>query len=89
MEVVGHQEAAAQQVLAQARGFDVVQVPAADLDRVEPRIVEDRVVRDLEHASLLADLDAREPADAQREVILGVGLVGVQPPRPQRAAAAS
>ena len=43
VEVVDHQEAAAQQVLAQLRGLRVGQVPLTDFDGIEPRPIEDVV----------------------------------------------
>src|SRR5687768_4719729 len=53
----------------------LVEVPTPNLDGVEPRIVEDRVVGNLEHAALLADVEASEPRDGLREVVLGLGIV--------------
>ena len=43
-EVIDHQEAAAQEILAQPRRLAVVKIPAADLDGVDPRIVEQLLV---------------------------------------------
>ena len=46
-EVVDHQEAAAIEILAQQRGLVVVEVPLADLDGVQPRVVEHALVDEL------------------------------------------
>ena len=75
VEIVDHQEAAAIEVLAQPRGLGLVEGPASDLDGVEPRVVEDRVVGHAQHARLLADVDACETAYAEMEVILRLGII--------------
>ena len=80
-EVVDHQEPAAIEILAQQCRFVVVEVPLADLDRIQPRIVEHAFVDEPDQAAAVAvDVDARavddrEPADALHDVEFGVGIV--------------
>ena len=89
-EVVDHQEAAAVEILAQDLRFALVEQPLADLDGVQPRIVEHAVVDELDQPAAVAvdvdlrDVDAREAADALHDMELGVGVVR----RPRAAAAA-
>jgi hypothetical protein len=84
VEVVDHQEPAAQQVLAQPRRLLGRQRPPPHLDRVEPRVVEELVVHDADRALEGARVDGREATHALQEV-----LVGRRPVDPRRAAPAA
>src|SRR5690606_32581173 len=74
VEVVHHQKPTAQQIFAEPRSFLIVEMPAPDLDGIEPRIIEQIVVAQAHHARL-ADLDARQAGYGTPEVDLGLGIV--------------
>ena len=76
VEVVDHQEPAAQQVLAQLRGLLVGQVPLPDLDGIEPRPIE-HVVAVLEIDGLLdgARVDDAQAADERCDVPVAARIV--------------
>ena len=61
-EIVDHQESAAQQVLAQPRGFGVAQTPPAGLRGIDPGIVEEAVVGETQVTGI-AGVDSRQPAE--------------------------
>ena len=76
VEIVDHEEAAAQQVLAQLRRLRVGQVPLTDFDGVEPRPIED-VVAVLEIDGLLdrAGVDDAQAADQRRDVAIAARVI--------------
>src|SRR5262249_15319705 len=75
MEVIAHEEAAAQQVFAEALHLFVGEGPVSDLDAVEPRPIV--LIGFVEIDRLLhgADLNPREPSQNQREATVGAGIV--------------
>ena len=77
-EIVGHQVAAAQQVLPQARDLGVAQAPPAGLRGVDPGVIEELVVGEAEVARV-ADIHAREPLQAGGEVVIGGGPIDNPP----------
>jgi hypothetical protein len=77
MKVVNHQEAAAQQVLPQARCFAIVEVPVADLHRVNPRIIKNIIVARGENVSLARSLDPGQAADTTNKVVLSIRPVSL------------
>lgn len=85
IEIVDDEEAAAQQVFAQAGGFGVAQIPVAGLGGVDPGVVEKAVVGEWKMAGL-ADVEAGEAADAEGEVVVGFGPV-LHPPAAAKTAA--
>ena len=84
-EIVRHQEAAAQQILAQPRGFGVAQVPPAGLRGVDPGVVEDAVVGQA-HVPRIAHVHAGQPLKSGGEMHLGVRPVHHPPARAHAAA---
>ena len=76
VEVVDHQEAAAQQILAQLGRLCVRQIPVADLDGVQPWPIED-IVAVVEIDGLLdrARVDRGQPADHLGHVPVGARVV--------------
>ena len=76
MKVIDHEKAATQQIVAQPRGLLLVEVPVADLDGIDPRVVVNiGVERDHDHP-LVGRVDGCQPIDAPKEVVLGVRPVG-------------
>ena len=76
VEIVDDQEAAAQQVVAQPRGFFVAEHPAADFDGVDPRVVEQALVHDRQRLAFVRGVDARQPLHALDQVLFGIRPVG-------------
>ena len=69
-EVVHHQEAAVQQIAAQAGDFFVRQIHLAGFDHVEERIVEDRLVGEFDNLSMRIDFQGRQFMQASESVLL-------------------
>jgi hypothetical protein len=91
VEVVHHEESAAQQVLAHVLGFVLVEVPAAHFHTIDKRELENvelsRILRatrpyriDIARIVLVIagidGIDARETTDAAEEVVLRLGRIG-------------
>ena len=76
VEIVAHEEAAAQQVLAEFGDLRIGEFPVADFDGVEPGVVE-HVVVSVQIDGLLdaARADAGEAADGGGEVAVGARVV--------------
>src|SRR5262249_55634041 len=76
VEVVTHEESAAQQELPEARDLRGRQFPVPDLDRIEPRIIEAVLVL-VEVNGLLygAGVDASQTANSLRQVAVGARIV--------------
>ena len=86
VEIVDHQEAAAQQVVAQPRGFLVAEHPAADFDRVDPRVVEQLLVHDRQRLAFVRGIDPRQALTPLIRCCSASGQSVSQPPRlPERA----
>src|SRR5690606_15600120 len=64
MEVVDHEEAAAQSIIAQPLRFYFTEIPAADLDRIDPGIIEEPFIHHSETDAVSRGLDAREASHA-------------------------
>ena len=80
MGIVEKDEAAAQKILPQARGFGIAQVPSSRLRGVDPRVFEDTVVGEPEVARIAA-IDARQPLDSHGEMIVGCRPIDQPPAR--------
>lgn len=76
VKVVDHQETAAQQMLAHPARLRIAERPGADLDGVEPRVIEQVVGVRAHNVAVRVHVDARQPLDRLREVVLGAGIVG-------------
>ena len=91
MEVVHHEEAALEQVLAQAGGLLIAEGPALDLDGVDEGKVEDVVAVEIDDLLVASRVDAREAPERREKRDVGFGVILDQlPPRrrpnPERAA---
>ncbi len=75
VKIIDHQEPAAQQVIANSRRFLVVEVPVADLDRIDPREIVDIAVQRNQDAALVGRVHRGQPVDSLEEMMLGLGPV--------------
>jgi hypothetical protein len=75
VKVVDHEETAAQQVLAHSRCLGIAERPVSDLDCIQPGIVEQVVGIRADHVAVRVNVDARQPVDRLREMVLGVWIV--------------
>ncbi len=75
VKVVHHQEAALEQIFAQALGLVVGEGPGLHLHSVDPGIVEDFV--GVERDDLLggAAIDARQPVHGDEKLAVGLGII--------------
>jgi hypothetical protein len=76
VEVVDHQESAAQQVFAQLPALSVAEAPASHLDGVDPGPVEDLVALQVHHLLDRLGVKACQPAHALDELPVGFRVVG-------------
>ena len=82
-EIVGHQEAAAQQVIVQVLHFGHGEIHVAGLRRINPGIVVDVFVERV--VARFADVNAGEAFDALSKVLVGFGII-LHPPATATAA---
>src|SRR5262245_64094935 len=76
VEIVDHEETSAVQILADPPGLAVIQLPIANLDRIEPRTIVDFVAVDIDDLLDRARVDARVPANGLDELSLRLVRVG-------------
>jgi hypothetical protein len=88
VEIVGDEETATEQVLAQPGRLGIGEGPTADLLGEQPRIVEDLLVREAQVAAIVGDVDARQAPYTLPEVIFRLRVVD-RPPWPAESGAES
>ena len=76
VEVIDHEEAAAEQMFAKELRLCVVPLPVSDLDGIEPGPVVVVAILDIDRLLDGADVDAGEAAHGGGEVAVGAGVIG-------------
>ena len=79
-EVVDDEEAAAQQIFAEAGGLGIGEVPPAGLGGVDPGVIEEVLIGEAQMAGV-AGVEAGEALDAEGEVVIGGGPIDEPPAR--------
>ena len=75
VEIVHHQEAALQQIIAQALGLLLGEGPGLDLDGVDQRIVEDVVAVEVDDLLVASGVDARQAPERREKRDVGLGII--------------
>ena len=76
VEVVHHQETAAQKVLAQLSRRLFIQRPLPDLNAVDPGVLKDLVGLEVDVTAALSRVNAGQSANAVHEVVFGLRPIG-------------
>src|SRR5207237_1671935 len=69
-------KAAIEQVLAQGKNLSFFQEHIARLDQIDPRIIEQRRIGQLQDFAVGIDFERRKLLQAEREIQVAVGIVG-------------
>ena len=75
VEIVAHEEAAAEEVLAHGGGLGIGQIPVAHLDGVEPGPIVNVAVIEVKRLLDGAHVNAGEPAEGRGEMAVGAGVI--------------